>query len=82
MIYLDNSATSFPKPKCVIDAVNDSMMRYGNYGRSSYDMALKTTEKIYKVISIRNDKNGFPHFLIYEKNSWIWKSAKYFELIN
>ena len=48
MIYLDNSATSFPKPKCVIDAVNDSMMRYGNYGRSSYDMALKTTEKIYE----------------------------------
>lgn len=48
MIYLDNSATTFPKPKCVIDAVNDSMMRYGNYGRSSYEMALKTTQKIYE----------------------------------
>ncbi len=47
MIYLDNSATSFPKPKCVIDAVNESMMMYGNYGRSSYEMALKTTEKVY-----------------------------------
>lgn len=41
----------------------------------------KTTEKIYKVIAVRNDKNGFPHFLIYENKSWIWKSAKYFELI-
>lgn len=47
MIYLDNSATSFPKPKCVIDAVNESMIMYGNYGRSSYEMALKTTEKVY-----------------------------------
>lgn len=41
----------------------------------------KTTEQIYKVVSIRNDKNGFPHFLIYENKVWIWKSAKYFELI-
>ncbi len=48
MIYLDNSATTFPKPPCVIDAVNDSLMKYGNYGRSSYEMALETTEKIYE----------------------------------
>ena len=48
MIYLDNSATTFPKPKCVIDAVNDSMLKYGNYGRSSYEMAIVTTEKVYE----------------------------------
>ncbi len=48
MIYLDNSATTFPKPQCVIDAVNDSLIKYGNYGRSSYEMALETTEKIYE----------------------------------
>ena len=31
-----------------------------------------------KVYAIRNDKNGYPHFLIYEDNQWKWKSAKHF----
>ena len=48
MIYLDNSATSFPKPACVVNAVNDAMLHYGNYGRSGYKMAIKTTEKAAK----------------------------------
>ena len=48
MIYLDNSATSFPKPKNVVDAVNDAILNYGNYGRSSYIMALETTEKVFE----------------------------------
>ena len=48
MIYLDNSATSFPKPKNVVDAVNDAILNYGNYGRSSYKMALETTEKVFE----------------------------------
>ena len=48
MIYLDNSATSFPKPKNVVEAVNDAILNYGNYGRSSYIMALETTEKVFE----------------------------------
>lgn len=49
MIYLDNSATSYPKPKCVIDAVYDSYSKLGaNSGRGAYKMALDTTEQIYK----------------------------------
>ncbi len=48
MIYLDNSATTFPKPQCVVDAVNDALLSYGNYGRSSYKMALETTEKVFE----------------------------------
>ncbi len=48
MIYLDNSATSYPKPRCVIDSVYNSMTRFGaNSGRGSYKMALDTTEQIY-----------------------------------
>lgn len=47
MIYLDNSATSFPKPQIVIDSMNYAMKNYANYGRSGYDMAVKTTEEIY-----------------------------------
>lgn len=48
MIYLDNSATSYPKPlnvmKCCVSAFN----RYGaNMGRSAYPMAQETSEQIY-----------------------------------
>ena len=36
-IYLDNAATSFPKPDCVYDAVNRYMVNNGAaYGRGSY----------------------------------------------
>ncbi|MBR5203063.1 MAG: aminotransferase class V-fold PLP-dependent enzyme [Clostridia bacterium] len=49
MIYLDNSATSYPKPKCVIDAVCNSFHKFGaNSGRGAYEMAFNTTEEIYK----------------------------------
>lgn len=49
MIYLDNSATSYPKPKCVIDGINEAVIKYGaNSGRGAYKMALDTTEEIYK----------------------------------
>ncbi len=48
MIYLDNSATSYPKPKCVIDSIYSAMSQYGaNNGRGAYDMALNTSEQIY-----------------------------------
>ncbi len=49
MIYLDNSATSYPKPKCVIESLNNSICKFGaNSGRGSYKMAMDTTEEIYK----------------------------------
>ena len=48
MIYLDNSATSYPKPQCVIDYVQEIITKYGaNSGRGTYKMALDTTEQIY-----------------------------------
>lgn len=49
MIYLDNSATSYPKPECVTEAVCNSFNRFGaNSGRGAYKMAIDTTEQIYK----------------------------------
>lgn len=49
MIYLDNSATSYPKPECVTQAVYDSFYKFGaNSGRGAYEMAIDTTEQIYK----------------------------------
>ncbi len=48
MIYLDNSATSYPKPECVIESVKNAFTEYGaNSGRGAYDMAIKTSEQIY-----------------------------------
>lgn len=53
MIYLDNSATSYPKPQCVLDGVNDAFNLYGaNSGRGSYKMAIDTSEQIYNCRKI------------------------------
>ena len=50
MIYLDNGATSFPKPRQVMEAVGDAMMNYcANPGRSSHFMAARTAHEIYKA---------------------------------
>ncbi|WP_050606693.1 aminotransferase class V-fold PLP-dependent enzyme [Clostridium niameyense] len=47
MIYLDNAATSFPKPNEVYHEVLDCMKNYcANPGRGSYSMAIKAEEKI------------------------------------
>lgn len=49
MIYLDNGATTFPKPNSVIKAVNDAMTSYGaNPGRSGHKMSMTASEKIYE----------------------------------
>ena len=48
LIYLDNAATSFPKPCSVIDKMSD-FMRYhgGNAGRGAHKLALDAAEAIY-----------------------------------
>ena len=41
MIYLDNAATSYPKPKCVTDAMAAALVRYGaNPGRGGHRLSL------------------------------------------
>ncbi len=48
MVYLDNSATSYPKPQTVVQSVFEAYNKFGgNSGRGAYDMALETTEQIY-----------------------------------
>ena len=50
MIYLDNAATTFPKPKCVLKATEECIRKYcGNPGRSSHRLSLKTSEKIFEA---------------------------------
>lgn len=50
MIYLDNSATTYPKPQGVRQAVQRSFIEQGaNPGRSGYGMCLSTTRAVYRV---------------------------------
>ena len=41
MIYLDNGATSFPKPICVTNSVIRAMSTCGNPGRGGYSVAIE-----------------------------------------
>ena len=50
MIYLDNAATTFPKPSSVIRQTEDCIKRYcANSGRSSHRLATKTANEIYSA---------------------------------
>ena len=50
MIYLDNGATTFPKPECVYDAVDDfNRNRAVNAGRGAYKAAREATAMIKDV---------------------------------
>ncbi len=50
MIYLDNSATTYPKPPCVFHSVNSAIKKLGaNPGRGGYSMANETALAVYSV---------------------------------
>jgi len=56
-IYLDNAATTFPKPKCVIDAMVDFMTNIGcSPGRGGYENSLQSGRLVFEA---RNIINGF-----------------------
>jgi cysteine desulfurase family protein len=49
-IYLDNAATSFPKPESVYRAVNDTLRKYGSSpGRGGHKMSLQTERLIFNT---------------------------------
>ena len=49
MIYLDNSATTFPKPPQVSMAMSRAMTKFGaNPGRSGHAMSIAAAEEIFK----------------------------------
>lgn len=50
MIYLDNGATSFPKPQGMMRKMEDCILHYcGNPGRSGHSMSMKTGEMVYQA---------------------------------
>lgn len=65
MIYLDNAATTYPKPQKVYDSMMDCMKNYcANPGRSGHKLAMKSAREIYdtreniaKLFNIENPMN-------------------------
>ena len=65
MIYLDNAATTFPKPRQVYEAVLDCMENYGaNPGRAGHKLAMRAGREIYecrenmaKLLNVDNPMN-------------------------
>lgn len=49
MIYLDNAATTCPKPPGVAEAVAGAMRSYGNGGRGAHESALSAARAVYGV---------------------------------
>ena len=47
MIYLDNGATSFPKPGPVRRAVQEALLICANPGRGGYEAALQAAETVF-----------------------------------
>jgi len=53
MIYLDNAATSYPKPDRVYDEMLLCMKEYcANPGRSGHELAIKTGRAVYETREI------------------------------
>ncbi|MCM1579201.1 MAG: aminotransferase class V-fold PLP-dependent enzyme [Ruminococcus sp.] len=70
MVYLDNAATSYPKPPGVIRAaVNAAACLGGNPGRSGHNMSLKAAEAVYGVREKAADFFGAsPENVIFTQN--------------
>lgn len=72
MVYLDNAATTWPKPPTVIGTMVDSLIEYGaNPGRSGHKMSLRAMEKIYECRELVSDFFGLdnPGNVIFTQNA-------------
>ncbi|AGL03199.1 aminotransferase class V-fold PLP-dependent enzyme [Desulfoscipio gibsoniae] len=50
LIYLDNAATSFPKPRKVIDRMVETYTRLGvSPGRGSYDLSMEAADLVFQT---------------------------------
>ena len=73
MIYLDNSATTFPKPDIVYDFMSSFYRKHGvNPGRSGFDAAIQTEEVIFNTRKLLTDLfngGGDPNRLTFSLNA-------------
>lgn len=58
MIYLDNGATTFPKPNIVTNSVNTALKSGANPGRAGHRLAIKASEMVYNARSNAADFFG------------------------
>ena len=59
MIYLDNAATTYPKPRSVLEETLRCMSRYGgNAGRGAHPLAMAATEKIFECRTLAAELFG------------------------
>ena len=59
MIYLDNAATTFPKPKSVYKSLQNALINYGaNPGRSGHRMSAKTAAKVFETREMVSEMFG------------------------
>lgn len=62
MIYLDNAATTYPKPECVLSALDQANRNAYNSGRGSYTVARNNSKIIddvrNKLLKLNNIHNG------------------------
>lgn len=72
IVYLDNAATSFPKPRAVLDEMMDTYSRLGvSPGRGSYDLAAECEKYVYEVRRRVNDffRGDRPERVVFFHNS-------------
>ncbi len=71
MIYLDNAATTFPKPRSVIAAFNDAVRLYGgNPGRSSHYLSRQAARIVYECREeIASLFEGSPENVVFTLNA-------------
>ncbi len=61
MIYLDNSATTYPKPQSVRQAVANALKSSANPGRSGHTLSMQSSERIFAVRQKAADFFGVPN---------------------
>lgn len=72
MIYLDNAATTFPKPRTVIREVVSAMSEYGgNPGRGGHALSLAAAKKVFECRCELSDLFGVgdPSRIIFTQNT-------------
>lgn len=70
-VYLDNAATTYPKPVSVERAfLSAAKEAYGNAGRSSHPPAVLAAERLYECRSAIADAfGGFPERVVFTENA-------------
>ncbi len=69
MIYLDNGATSYPKPEPVRRAVAEALATCANPGRGGYGAAMRAAESVYRCRELAGELFGCnPEQVVFTSN--------------